>query len=447
MRKVPFFSIWLCVAVALSSFTGFAAVEYAPEEPVTAKAYYLYNVDTGAVIAESNSDKLMYPASLTKIMTCILALENTEDIEREPVVFPKYVEEYLYLYQMQHGAISLGGLRAGEEMSMKNMLHALMLPSANEAAMIIADHIAGSQEAFADMMNKRAKELGATSTHFVNANGLFDENHTTTAADMAKIAMHATALPHFMEIVSEYVYDSGPTNLHENLHWESTNQMIIPENEYYYPGLKGIKTGTLPEAGRCFASMATRNGYTYLLVVMGSDYLDEEGNPVPGNSAFRDTQILYDWVFDSFKVKILVEKNKPVAEIPLRLSMDQDFVKLMTADRFSSLVYYNVEASSVAIIPEIPDYIEAPVRKYDKIGEASLMLSGTEIGRVDLLSADTVEASKMLVLWEQIKSITRSFWFKFTVIFVPLLITAYIIMMISRNRRRRERSYKPRRRL
>lgn len=429
-------------------FAGFAAADYAPNEAVTANAYYLYNVDTGKVISQKNADMPMYPASLTKIMTCILALENVEDIDREPVVYPKYVEEYLYLYQREHGAISLGGLSAGEELSMAKLLHALMLPSANEAAMIIADHIAGSQEAFADMMNQRARELGATNTNFVNANGLFDENHVTTASDMAKIALYATGLPRFMEIVSEYTYNSGATNLHENLRWESTNKMIVPESEYYYPGLKGVKTGTLPEAGRCFASTATRDGFTYLLIVMGSDYLDENGKVLPRNKAFDDTAVLYDWAFESWRVKTLVEKGKYVDEIPLRLSMDRDFIKLMTSDRFTSLVNVDeVDASSVIIVSEIPEYIDAPVKKYDKIGEASLMLSGEEIGRVDLLAAETAEASTLLVTLEKVKSIMRSFWFKFAVVFVFLLIIAYIIMMIGRNRRRRAQSYRPRRRM
>lgn len=447
MKKRSFLGIILIIIILLTCETGFAAVNYAPEEPVSAVSYYLYNIDTDAVISERNSDAPMYPASLTKIMTCILALENTEDLDFEMVTYPQYVQDYLYTYQIENGAVSLGGLISGEQLSMRNLLHALMLPSANEAAMIIADHIGGSQDSFAAMMNKRAKELGAVNTNFANANGLFDENHVTTAADMGKIAKHAMTLPGFMDIVSQTAYDSGPTNKHENLHWETTNQMIMPENNYYYTGISGIKTGSLPESGRCFISSATRDGFTYLLVVMGSNYFDEDGKVLPGNMAFTDTKILYDWVFASYKVKTLVEKGKYVAEIPLRLSLDKDFIKLMTSDKFTSLIYYTVEASSVTIIPEIPDYIDAPVKKNDKIGEARLMLSGEEIGRVDLLAAETVEASQVLVIWERVKAIASSLWFKFAVVFVFLLIILYIILMIIRNRNRRRSSYTPRRRI
>lgn len=420
-----------------------------PPFEVGAKAAYLYNLDTDTLIYAKNEDEPMYPASVTKIMTCILALENTPDLDGTMATFPTYVQDYLYNYQRQNGVISLGGLLAGEELSMRQLLYALMLPSANEAAMVIADHLGGSQEGFVEMMNKRAKELGAKNTHFANANGLFDENHVTTAYDLAQMTKHAMELPGFMDIVSSSTYDSGPTNKHDNLTWNSTNQMMIQGNNYYYPSLKGIKTGTLPESGRCFVSSATRDGFTYLLVVLGSPYLDAEGKAMQNNTAFEDTAKIYDWVFDTYKVKSLMEKGYRVTEIPLRLSMDQDHIPLMAGERFTALVNKSIEASSVTPIPEIPDSIDAPVTKGDKIGEVRLMLNGEEIGRVPLLAAQTVAASPMLVMLEKVKAVMKSFWFKFGVVFAVALIILYIVLMIirNRNRRRYNDNYRPRRRL
>lgn len=136
-----------------------------------------------------------------------------------------------------------------------------------------------------------------------------------------------------------------------------------------------------------------------------------------------------------------------MAEIPLRLNLDQDYIKLMTAERFTSLLPKNIEASDVILMPEVPDYIEAPVKKGQSVGEVILILSGEEIGRVELLSAETVEASQVLILLEQAKAITRSFWFKFAVVFLVMLIIFYIIMMGIRSRNRRRSGYRPRRRL
>ena len=443
----------LCLALALSLAVPASAVIFNMDFETDAQGVYLYNMDTETLVSEKNMDKAMYPASLTKSMTCILALEYVEEkgstLDTEIAVYPAYVQDYLYDYQwvQGNGAVSLGGdLRPGEEFTMRQMLYALMLPSANEIAMIIADHIGGSQEAFAELMNKRARELGCQNTNFVNPNGLFDENHITTPHDIAIMSIHALTLEGFEEIVSATYYDSGPTNLRDNVTWDTTIKMQVPGHDLYYSGLKGIKTGSVPQAGDCFVSTCTRDGFTYLLVVMGSKYLDETGAPLPQRGAFVDTKRIYDWVFDNFKRKTLVDKGTHVGEIPLKLSLERDHIKLMTGERFTYLVPVSTEISDVTQVAEIPDSINAPVKKNDEIGELRLILGGEEIGRVTLLAAESVEASPMLVLWERIKEIMSSFWFKFIVILIVLLILFYIFIMIMRNRGRR-RGYKPRRRI
>ena len=440
-------AIFILLLPICSCFWGQAAATYTPDFTIQSKAVFLMNLDTGDVLTEKNPDDQLPPASVTKIMTAILAYENTTDLE-ELVTYPTYVQDYLYLYQLEHGAISLGGMSAGEELTMTDLLYALLLPSGNDAAMIIADKVGGSQENFVAMMNKRAKELGATKTNFVNANGLYDERHLTTARDMALIAKHFYEIPELMDIACSLTYDTGPTNKRDNLPWQSTNLMMSASNSYYYPGLRGIKTGTLPESGRCFVSSCARDGFNYLCVVLGGPYIDENtGEAMPNNTAFEDTASLYDWVFKSFKVKTLIEKGKYVAEVPLRLSSETDHIRVMTADRFTALVHTSVDASSVTQVLDIPESLDAPIKMGVEIGEMRLMLSGEELGRVALLTADSVEASPLLVLWERIKEITRSFWFKFTVTFIILLIVLYIVLMIVRNRNRRRQSYKPRRRI
>ncbi len=447
MKKICLLlSVFLCVLCI--SATATAATVGTPDFEVGAQGVYLYNVDTDTVIWERNADQQMYPASLTKIMTCILALENTPDLDNTMVVYPQYVEDYLYNYQRQNGAVSLGGMLSGEEFSMRALLYALMLPSANEAAMTIAHHLGGSQEGFSEIMNKRAKELGAVNTHFVNPNGLFDAQHVTTPKDMAILTQHAMTLPGFMEIASTVTYSSGPTNKHDNLVWNNTNQMMVEGNSYYYPYLKGVKTGTLPEAGRCFVSTATKDGFTYLLVLMNAPYMDESGKPLASNSAFQDAANLYEWVFRTFRRKSLVEKGKYIKEVPLRLSMDKDYLQLMTAERFTALVPNNIEASSVIYEFDVPESVDAPIEKGESIGSVTLILSGEKIGTVELLSAETVAASYPLVLLDKTKAVLRSFWFKFAVIFFILLVILYVVLMILRNKRRKRMgSYKPRRRI
>jgi D-alanyl-D-alanine carboxypeptidase (penicillin-binding protein 5/6) len=451
------FAVVVVLLLALPALPAYAAPNHQPDFEPSSEFIYLYNMDTQDVIYEKNADKPAYPASLVKIMTCILALENTPDLG-VPVVYPNYVQDYLYNYGRNFGSVSLAGMYAGEEMPMRELLYGMMLRSGNEVAMTIANHVAGggndpsNQTKFVEMMNKRAKELGATNTNFVNPNGLFDPQQVTTARDMATIARHALSLPGFMEIVSTYSYSAAPTNKNpEGLDWSTTIQMQVPGTTYYYPYLKGVKSGTLPQAGRCLISTATKDGFTYLLVTMGAPYLDASGKVLEGRADYEDHRRIYDWVFDSFKVKMLVAKNRALAEVPLRLNTEKDHIQLVTADNFTYLVPKDLDpATGVVMNFEVPEVVDAPVTKGDAIGWVSLVLYNEEVGRVQLLAAESVEASRILVILEQVKAVVASFWFKFAVIFVVLLIVLYIFLMIARNRNRRNRSksiYKPKRRI
>jgi len=447
ITSVAFF----CALFLLAQVPVYASEEgFTPNFDVQSTAVYLYNMDTGDLIYTLNANERRYPASLTKIMTCILALELTEDLDTEIVVYPQYVQDFLYDYQyiQGHGIVSNADLRAGEELTMRQILYAMMLPSANEAAMTLAHHIGGSQEGFVDMMNSRARALGAMNTNFMNPNGLFHQEHVTTAYDMALITMHAMTLPGFMEFANATVFECPPTNIHLNgLVWTTTNRMLVPDNEHYYAPVRGIKTGTLPQSGRCLVSTATKDGFTYLLVLMGAPYLDEDGGILPRQMAFVETRQFYEWVFETFRVKTLVDKGRHVGDIELRLNMEQDRLRLMTAERFTALLPTEVEASSVEFQLFVPEYLEAPVQKHDHIGEVALILNGEEKGRVDLLAAESVEASYILVMLENVREVTRSFWFKFAVIGAVFLIVFYIVMMVIRNNKLKRSGYRPRRRL
>jgi len=433
----------------------------APNMRIHSEIVYLFNLDEQNLIYQRNADQPTYPASLVKIMTCILALENTPDL-RVMVTFPTYIQNYLFNYQVSHGVtISLAGLRAGDELSMHDLLHGLMLQSGNEIAMIIADHIGGSQpgrqpgswdnqDEFVDMMNRRARELGATNTNFTNANGLPDPQMVTTARDMAMITKHAMGLPGFMDIVTATSYVARPANRNARPEWTTTITMQVPGNRHFYPHLRGIKTGSTPQAGRNFISSASRDGFTYLLVVMDAPFINPETAAVfPENYAFVDTRNIYDWVFDNFRTMTLVGRNMRVHEIPLRLNASQDFLPLETADRLAALVARDIDpAASLTRIYEVPDWVNAPVQRGEHIGYLRLFLYDQELGRVALLAAETIEASRLLLLLDQVRAITRLFGVRVAIIFIILAVILYVALMIVRNKNRRHRSsYKRRRRI
>lgn len=459
MRKI---SLLLSLLMILSLIFSVAA--YADETPSNYAvpfeinedgAYYMVEQKTDTLIFAQNEHEKMYPASLTKIMTAIITLENCPDLS-EKVTYKLAIQDQIYQQNIASGGnISVAGFSAGEEVSIKDLLYACLLPSGNEAAEILADYVGGSGPVFYEMMNEKAKELGASDTHFCNANGLFDADHYTTAYDMYLIATYAMENETFAEMVSAVSYTSEPTNKNENGYtWYNTNKMLNPQSEYYSSIIKGVKTGTLDESGRCLITTAEKSGYQYMLVLMGTDLYDDEGNMLNYRSDFQQTQQFYDWAFENYKVKTVIEKGTIVYDIDLRLAKDgKKKLQLMSGSTFSTLMPQSYSIDNVRAVPELnaallndDKSINAPINKGDVVGELKLILSGKEIGRVDLLAAESVQRSEALYLLDQVKGIFTSFWFKFLFLFVLIFVVLYVIIMVIRNHNKRKYRHVRRRR-
>ena len=459
MRKFSLFLSILMILTMLLSVVAYAdetASNYAvPFEINEEGAYYMVEQKTNTLIFAQNEHEKMYPASLTKIMTAILTLENCPDLS-EKVTYKLAIQDAIYqLNVAAGGGLSLAGFSAGEEITIKDLLYACMLPSGNEAAEILADYVGGSGPAFYEMMNEKAREIGAMNTNYANANGLYDEYHYTTAYDQYLIATYAMENETFAEIVSTVSYTTEPTNKRENGYtWSNTNKMINPQSEYYSSIISGVKTGTLDEAGRCLITTAEKSGYEYMLVLMGAELYGEDGNYLPYRADFQETQQFYDWAFENYKVKTVIEKGTQVYKIDLRLAKDgKKQLELMSGATFSTLMPQSYNIDNVRAVPELDatllnddKSINAPVEKGDVVGELKLILSGKEIGRVDLLAAETVQRSEALYLLDQVKGVFTSFWFKFLFLFVLIFLVLYVIIMIVRNHNKRKYRHSRRRR-
>ncbi len=292
-KKLSFFLVIIFIinTLALNPDTSFAA-EYPAAPEVSGSSAILMEADTGAVLYEKNSHKKLYPASITKIMTGLLTIENCnmEDI----VIYSGKA-----LSSLPFDAAKLG-LVSGEEMTVKDSLYALLLRSCNDAAVGLAYHISGSEEEFAKLMTKRAKELGATDTSFVNASGLQDENHYTTAYDMAMITKAAINNPIFAEISGTESYVLPTTNKC-NVERTQVNrhQMLVSTSTNYYPYAIAGKTGYTDEAGRTLVTVAKKDGKTLICVFMNST--DEE--------VFNDTKNLFEYGFNHFD-KVNIAENE-----------------------------------------------------------------------------------------------------------------------------------------
>ena len=213
------------------------AVVFADEPNIYSQAAILVDSKDGTVIYEKNSNERMYPASTTKILTAIIALESCSLNDRI-TASPNAINSIKSGY-------TNANIQVGEELSMEDLLYALLIKSANEAANVIAEYIAGSTDNFANMMNAKANELGCTNTHFVNANGVHDDNHYTTASDLAIIAEYCMKNETFRKMVSTqyYTLPATPQYPSDDRVLKNSNSLLIPDNTYYYQYAIGMKTG------------------------------------------------------------------------------------------------------------------------------------------------------------------------------------------------------------
>ncbi|MCR5144512.1 MAG: D-alanyl-D-alanine carboxypeptidase [Lachnospiraceae bacterium] len=275
----------LSMAMSTFSISNVKAAEYWPSSiSVSSGAAIVMELETGTVLYEKEADKSYYPASITKIMTALLSLENCE--LDETVTFSETA-----VYENE-GDTSHIAREVGEEMTLENALYGMMLESANECAWALGEHTAGSMPAFVDMMNEKAKELGCTHTHFANPNGLPNKDHYVSARDMALIAKEAYSIPKFREMCSTVAYTLPADNKKEAYNLNNSHAMISNNktSKYIYEYALGGKTGYTDEAGSTLVTFAKKDGMTLVCVVLNAQ------NP----AHYEDTINLFDYCFANF---------------------------------------------------------------------------------------------------------------------------------------------------
>ena len=414
-----------------------ASAAYAPDFELKSKSVILLNTDTDTIVFQQNQDEKVPPASLTKIVTAICVLEKCNDLDGTVITAPNYV-----FNELAGTGSSTAGVVPGEELSVRNLLYCMLLQSANEAANILADYIGdGDMKKGVDIMNRRAKELGAVNTNFMNAHGLHDEGQYTTPNDILKITRHALTIPVFSEIVKAVRYDLPATNKNAKKILVSTNwvqDVVLGGSKYYYQYCKGVMTGRTDEAGYCFVSTADRGGYHYLAICMGAPYRDPQGKAYD-NGAFLDAVGLYKWAFGTFSTKPVIDSEEPVCEVKISMTWNNDTLQLVPRESITALVPNEVDKTSVLVKAiNLPKEIKAPVKKGDVICKASVMLMGEEIAQIDLVASESAERSTMLYVLSVLNGIVSSgwLWFIAAIVLLVVLIIAYIIFAIIHNRKR-----------
>ncbi len=337
---------------------------------------YMVNLDTGKTVYEYEADTVTYPASLTKIMTCIIAIENCDNLD-EVVTIPFGIFDDIYAV----GGANIN-LRTGEEISLGDLIRATMIRSSCDTASAIAYHVSGSVEAFSKLMNEKAEQIGCTSTNFVNAHGLHDERHVTTAKDMFLIANYALQNEVFCDIISEYTCTIPATNKADERTLFTTMDLENPEKDIYCEYITGVKSGFTDEAGRCLITKAEKDGESYLLVTLGANR-DKWYN---SNMAFTDALTLFEYCFAEYGIKTVVSSSDALIDVPvskgvkdsIALYIENDVVALTALDDTPIITY------------DIPDKITAPINAGDVVGKVCIDVGG-ETFTEKLVAKEAVE--------------------------------------------------------
>ena len=248
------------------------------------ESIYLINAVTGEVLLDQNSSQQRCVASLTKMMTALLLLESGKDLN-QTITVPAGLTEEFQTIRSQNGSTIL--LTAGEQLRRIDLLYALLVCSANDAASVIAWDVAGSQQAFVRLMNARAAQLGCTATRFSCPHGLYDDGNVSNAQDMAKIAMACAQYEIYRQIADTLQYEIPATNQHAARSIRSTNRMLDPESSCYRAYIHGMKTGFTTKAGRCYVTAAQQGDSIYGLVILGSDL----------KNIYAEAAAILDWAF------------------------------------------------------------------------------------------------------------------------------------------------------
>ncbi len=413
---VIFTIIFIMISMPIILATEIDKTDYNPDDLTTkSPSIILVDAKTGKILYSKDAFKKMYPASTTKLVTAILTLENCK---LDDIVTVSHNAIFSIPVGYSHAS-----LKEGEKLTVEQLLNVLLIPSANDAAVALAEHIAGSVEEFAEMMNNKAKEIGCIGTHFVNPNGIHNENHYSTAYDLSLIGRYAMKFEDIMRIATVNQYTLPKTNKYdkENRIFNATNGLITKNGEYYYEAATGLKTGYTDKSGYCIVTTAKKNDVELLEVVLGSDSIDDR---------YTDCTKLFNYAFENYSYKNLVTVNSVVDTIEINGATKE--TKSLDAIAKSSIdVLLKNNENVYNLEPEISinENLTAPISKDAVIGTISYKIDG-ETYSTDLIAEHSVEPSNF-----------ESIVFRAFLIFLILYILVIILKKLNGPKKRKNSNY------
>ncbi len=410
----------------------------AAEPDIDSAAYILMDAKTGSVLYEQNPDLRLRPASTTKIATALVALKKGE------------LSQVMTASKEAVSDIGVGGMNIGimpgEQMTLDDLLHAMLIVSANETANIIAENLFSSREKFINEMNETAKEVGAKNSTFTNPCGIDedekDANHFTTARDLALIAKADMEFPVFRDIISQKQLNMlPPTNKHNSWNVLNTTNKLLGESFSYGPDtgdnrnqftITGLKTGSTMRAGANFvASAVNKDGLELISVILGV-------NNQPGRTVFDFTETLFRAGYENFSNQMIIDRNTIIKKVHVADASDDGMLDLVTSGKVEALLNNDKANRNIEEKVNIKQDLKAPITKGTVLGNIVYKNNGVTVGTVDIVSSRTIDQSIKAKSRDYVNEAVGSPIFRYAsiaiVIVICFLIMRRILRKISRRR-------------
>ena len=348
--------------------------------PVQAEACILIDANSGIILYQKNAHEKLYPASITKIMTTLLACENGK-------MNDTITHSHNAVFNIGPGSSHIG-MDEGEQVNFEDALYGIILESANEVCMAVAEHIDGTVEKFVERMNKKAAELGCKDTHFANPHGFHDDNHYTTCYDMSLITRAAIRNEEFLKIFSTVNHTIPPTNKNVERYLHNKDKMMRPTSPYYYENIIGGKTGFHDQALNTLVTYAGKDDIKLITVVMKDN---------GANLTYSDTKTLMEYGFSLFETKTLVSADSYRADIPViqqykDKTYDLGTVSLKLKEDYSLKVPRFIDTAALTLKPDLSDNIPAPVIAGTKVGTLNIYYDDCLLGSAEVVTATGLDA-------------------------------------------------------
>ena len=420
--------LMLALPVAAEDAAGESDSLFDTAPALTAPAGYVVNLDTNIVVYEKNSETQLSAASLTKMMTTLLLLENYQDqLDSISLTAPSYIYDLIW---EQSTNASTADIRRGETQSLRNLLYAMLLPSGNEAAYIVADYMGGgSIDNFVAMMNDEAKAVGCTGTPFVDPCGL-NPNNITTARDAYLILRALTAYDVFATVIATPSYDMGTNDRYTTpgTYIIQNTDKLVTNSSYHRDYTRGGKTGSLGE-WQNFAGWHSQNGESYISVLLNVPY---DADPEGMRPALAETGTIMDWVFDTYTIAPALDTTQPITEVRVAYSTQTDTVMLYPADNMMTLLPSAGGAALTEPVFNVPDELAAPIRQGDVVGTVTLTIQGEVIGTADLIAGSDVSRNQVLYTLSRVSLFFSSTYFKVVIALTLFVVGCYGIYIAGR---------------